>query len=292
MTKTDGLTAYAPDTLRHSIAQVGTIPLDDIANMRSELQPYLGDTLPNYEDYQRGGQWKLLALLNGSGDPHDTTVREGGQAVPTPVLDSMPTVQGVLNRFFPPANIILARVARFSPGGRLWEHVDYTELDEATPRTRFHIPIQTEPSAVFVTGGHRVHMGLGGLWAINPRGAHGIAHDGQQDRVHIIVDATVDDNLAQSPGKLDPQYVEKLPVLTDKAVADITNRLAALVINGKPDVAVDTGLNLFYKVELPSSHTTHQIIAAAFAKAGDPERHQQWLENNAKYMGGKSDDGR
>jgi hypothetical protein len=280
------LSRQSPPDLLRSIAQVGTIAPADIDHMVQELQPHLLTTDVNYPDFQNG-RWKLLALYNASGDPTDTTVRENEATQPTPALRSMPRVQQVIESISPPGNIVLARVARFSPGGRLWEHVDYSELSKDIPRLRYHIPVVTEPGAVFVTAGYRVHMGEGSLWVVNPRGAHGIAHEGQRDRVHIIIDATVDDSLSVEQPWLDSKYVEPLDQAGLHDLHQITRELAKLVIEGNPEAAVERGLNLFYRWRLPESITTHQLLARVFAQAGDSATAQFWLNNNEKFMGGQ-----
>ncbi len=275
----------ARSELLKSIAQVGTVALEDIHEIIAELAPYLDGARANYDDYQNG-HWKLLALYNNSGDIHDTTVRENSAVQATQLLDAMPTARKVIGSFFPEDHIALARVARFSPGGRLWEHVDYTELDEKTPCLRFHIPLVTEPEAIFVTGGHRIHMGAGNLWVINPRGAHGIAHEGSRDRIHLIVDAMVDETLALEPGRLDAEFVQKLEPLTAEQLERCRRGLAEFILKGRVHEAENNALNMFYRFGLPHGQTTHGLLAAAYAEAGDQAGNARWLEKNELYMHG------
>ena len=273
------------DDLLRSIAQVGTIAQPDIDRMSTELAPFLPCTEVNYPAFQNGS-WKLLALLNNSGDPTDTTVREGKDVTSTPVLEAMPTVRRVIDEHFSAESIVLARIARLAPGGKLWEHVDYTELDEAVPRRRFHIPLQTEREAVLVTHGNRIHMALGGLFVLNPRGAHGVTHDGTQDRVHIIVDAQVDGENSFDDPYLNPVNVEPLALLTSEQIDATVEAMATMISEGRADEAVAYGLNLFYTSRLPLGTSTHLMIAQAFAQTGDQVETQRWLDNNNLYMGG------
>ena len=129
-------------------------------------------------------------------------------------------------------------------------------------------------------------MGAGHLWVLNPRGAHGIAHKGYRDRIHLIVDATISERLAITPPRLDAEFIQQLEELTEDETQNRIRALARFVIEGNSEKTISDGLDLFYRFKLPSGQTTHRIVAAAFALAGDDEGYKKWLQKDAEYMGG------
>ncbi|MEK8141540.1 aspartyl/asparaginyl beta-hydroxylase domain-containing protein [Streptomyces sp. M10(2022)] len=81
-----------------------------------------------------------------------------GRPRPTTLLNEMPVTRDFLAGLG--LDFMFVRLARLEPHSYLWEHRDYAELTERG-RHRLHIPLITNPSAVLVTAGARVHMGAG-----------------------------------------------------------------------------------------------------------------------------------
>lgn len=272
--------------LTESVAQLTPIAPENLSKMRQEVlvAMELGILATNYRDWQNGS-WKLLSLLNSSGDPSDTTVRETEAVRPTEVLEKMPAVRQTLEDIFPPNSVTLARLAIMEPGGRLWEHSDYTELDPEGPRrVRYHIPIQTDERAVIVTQGYEIFMREGSLWMLDPKLPHGVHHDGVVDRVHILIDAQ--SNSKAYKGYLEEKNLSPLEQMDRFHVEDCIESIVNMIKKGNHKGAESFGLNLFFQYILPDGLTTYTIIAEAYRRTGDNEQHRVWTEKNAKYLGG------
>jgi hypothetical protein len=53
---------------------------------------------------------------------------------------------------------------------------------------RIHIPIITNANVLFNVGGETKNMKTGEMWEINNSKDHGVVNDGEDDRVHVVID--------------------------------------------------------------------------------------------------------
>lgn len=60
-------------------------------------------------------------------------------------------------------------------------------------RLRFHIPIVTNPGAKLIVGGETAQMREGELWALDTSYEHSVENNGQETRVHCVVQVVVND---------------------------------------------------------------------------------------------------
>lgn len=74
-------------------------------------------------------------------------------------------------------------ISRVIAGGEIPEHTDHHDNG---CRERFHIPLQTNPKAFFITGGKRFHMKVGKAYVIDPAQPHSVVNGGKADRIHLI----------------------------------------------------------------------------------------------------------
>jgi hypothetical protein len=54
--------------------------------------------------------------------------------------------------------------------------------------SRIHIPIITNPKCLFTVDGETIHMKAGELWEINNKKIHSVENNGEEDRIHLIID--------------------------------------------------------------------------------------------------------
>jgi hypothetical protein len=75
-------------------------------------------------------------------------------------------------------------LARMPPGGVIHPHRD------ANPSAKWphkiHVPIQTNPKAIFFVNGEARHLEAGHAVEVNNMGIHAVNNDGGEDRIHLI----------------------------------------------------------------------------------------------------------
>lgn len=77
-----------------------------------------------------------------------------------------------------------AMLARLEAGHVIDPHRDGAGSNLLTHR--IHIPVQTNPGALFCAGGEVRHLALGQAYEVNNIGEHSARNDGAQDRIHFI----------------------------------------------------------------------------------------------------------
>ncbi|KYG64717.1 hypothetical protein AZI86_10930 [Bdellovibrio bacteriovorus] len=113
---------------------------------------------------------------------------ENGAEIPDNVRT--PEVNKVISFFKTPIN--MAVFYYLQPGGVLHPHRDLTGA-KLNQRIRFHIPIQTNPKVVFKVSGEQVVMRPGTFWALDTSYVHSVRNDGNEVRVHIVIECDVND---------------------------------------------------------------------------------------------------
>jgi len=113
-----------------------------------------------------------------------------------PVLESLPYIRRIIYEQLPgtPRKCL---VARLPAGGTIHLHVDGGKGMEKyfTSTLRLHIPVCTNPQAIFYIAPRFFTLGEGELWVINNRVEHGVINDHPRDeRVHLIIDVDPDES--------------------------------------------------------------------------------------------------
>jgi quercetin dioxygenase-like cupin family protein len=141
----------------------------------------------NYE-----GDWSVIPLRGKAGATHpvmmiysDPTATEFED---TPMLKACPYFRTVLDTFKCPLQAV--RLMRLTPGSVIKEHTDHElSVDEGT--ARIHIPVVTSPDVEFYLNGIRVVLEAGSAWYLRLSDPHRVHNKGAADRVHMVIDATV-----------------------------------------------------------------------------------------------------
>jgi hypothetical protein len=81
---------------------------------------------------------------------------------------------------------------RLAPGSVIKEHRDYT-LSFEQGLVRMHIPVLTNEGVNFLLNGTRVAMPAGSCWYLRLSDPHFVANQGAIDRVHMVIDAVVNE---------------------------------------------------------------------------------------------------
>jgi hypothetical protein len=146
----------------------------------------------NYE-----GVWDIVPLRASAGETHPLrliAVDPGAtRFADTLWLDRLPAFRAALAWFQCPLRSV--RLMRLTAGSTIKEHVD--DLDAEVGNLRLHVPVTTGPDVDFRLGGRRVEMAPGSVWYLRLSEPHKVANRGATDRIHLVIDATVNDWLAR-----------------------------------------------------------------------------------------------
>jgi len=143
------------------------------------------------------GDWSVLPLRAQAGATHPILqiYSDPGISdyVDTPLLARCPHLRAALAAFRCPLTAV--RLMRLAPGSHIKEHSDH-DLDAALGVARIHVPITTNPHVLFEVNRRAVDMAPGTAWYLRLSDPHRVANHGATDRVHLVIDAKVDDWLA------------------------------------------------------------------------------------------------
>ena len=81
---------------------------------------------------------------------------------------------------------------RLTPGSVIKEHADL-DLSVEDGTARIHIPVTTNEHVEFYLNRSRVVMPVGTVWYLRLSDPHSVHNKGDTDRVHLVIDASVND---------------------------------------------------------------------------------------------------
>src|SRR5580704_2520556 len=150
------------------------------------------DWAPHYNASDYGGQWRGAALRSATGASADLTAgqRTAAQFRETPLLARCPCFREALAALECPLKA--ARLLSLAPGSFIREHTDHA-LDFEDGEIRIHIPVETNPGVEFYISGERLLLEEGGCYYVNVNLPHRVNNRGESDRVHLVIDAEVND---------------------------------------------------------------------------------------------------
>src|SRR5215469_7585172 len=168
----------------------------DPLRLRADLERVCAEEWkPHYNQADYGGRWRGVALRSRSGAIDDLDASHGGPGrfVDTLLLDRCPYFRVVLAAF--PASLKSVRLLALAPGSFIREHRD-PGLNRDNGEARLHIPIQTSTSVEFYVAGERLLLEEGRCYYVNVSLPHRVNNRGDRARIHLVIDAVVDDWLA------------------------------------------------------------------------------------------------
>ncbi|MEI9992429.1 MAG: aspartyl/asparaginyl beta-hydroxylase domain-containing protein [Rhizomicrobium sp.] len=146
----------------------------------------------NYE-----GQWGAIPLRAPEGETHPIRMIFSDPGAKDyadqPALADTPYLREILRTFSCP--LLSVRLMRLGPGSVIKPHCD-PDLDAASGTARLHIPIATGPRVEFLLAGRAVAMAPGECWYLRLSEIHSVHNRGSEDRVHLVIDAVVNEWLA------------------------------------------------------------------------------------------------
>jgi quercetin dioxygenase-like cupin family protein len=143
----------------------------------------------NYE-----GDWSAIPLRSPIGETHPIRMiysdPSATEFVDTEYLKQCPYFQEVLSAFKCDVNVV--RLMKLAAGSIIKEHSDY-DLCYEDGAIRFHIPVVTNPEIEFYLNNERIILNAGECWYLRLSDPHRVNNFSTEDRIHLVVDATVND---------------------------------------------------------------------------------------------------
>ena len=143
------------------------------------------------------GDWSVIPLRGKAGATHpvmmiysDPTCTDFAD---TPMLAACPYFRQVLDTFKTP--LLAVRLMRLTPGSVIKEHNDM-DLSFEDGMVRIHVPVVTNADVEFYLNRSRVVLDAGSAWYLRLSDPHSVANRGSSDRVHMVIDAEVNDWVA------------------------------------------------------------------------------------------------
>jgi len=140
------------------------------------------------------GDWSVIPLRGVAGATHPVMMIYANptatEFADTPMLGACPYFREVLAAFA--CELQCVRLMRLTPGSTIKEHDD-GDLDAANGVARIHIPVTTNPGVEFELNRQRIVMAPGSVWYLRLSDPHRVANKGTTDRVHLVIDAVVND---------------------------------------------------------------------------------------------------
>jgi hypothetical protein len=150
------------------------------------------DWIEHFVPQHYDGNWSVIPLRGRAGATHPVMMISSNPGVTafedTPMLAGCPYFRKILDSFACPLRAV--RLMRLTAGSVIKEHRD-GQLSAEDGTARIHIPVVTNPDVEFYLNGARVVLEAGSAWYLRLTDPHSVYNKGDSDRVHMVVDATV-----------------------------------------------------------------------------------------------------
>ena len=139
----------------------------------------------NVSNYE--GTWESIALQSIGAEAQNifANPNEERPYEKTPLLNKCTYFNEIIDFFECEKESI--RLLRLKTNSKIKEHKDHN-LGYEDGCFRIHIPIKTNPDVNFVINDERVLMNVGECWYGNFNLPHWVSNDGENDRVHLVMD--------------------------------------------------------------------------------------------------------
>lgn len=173
------------------------LPLQfDAARLQADLaQVAQADWQGHFNRRIYDGDWSVMPLRATPDSPIPIFSVAGEQdQEDTPLLQACADFKEVLAAFRCP--LLSVRLLRLGPGAVINEHSD-PDLSLEHKEVRIHVVVATNPGVECRIDGTPYHWAAGECWYADFTKPHAFANRGETERVHIVLDCTVNDWLRQ-----------------------------------------------------------------------------------------------
>ena len=146
----------------------------------------------HYQTLHYEGDWSAIPLrsVNGSADNIIVSPLQDIEYGDTIFLQQCPYLKQVLANFKCPLQTV--RLLKLNAGAVIKEHRD-SELNFEKGEIRLHIPVLTDEAVEFYLDSERINVQEGECWYMNFNLPHHINNKSKIDRIHLVIDARVND---------------------------------------------------------------------------------------------------
>ena len=165
----------------------------DAPAMREEVNRLASERWKlHYQKLHYEGEWSALPLRSENGEIDNIIVSPRPDPVykDTILLDLCPYIKEILKTFQCP--LLSVRLLKLNAGAVIKEHRDH-DLCFEKGEIRLHIPVITHELLEFYLAGERLYLKEGECWYMNFNLMHAINNFSPVDRIHLVVDAKVND---------------------------------------------------------------------------------------------------
>jgi hypothetical protein len=156
-----------------------------------------GGWIAHFVTQNYDGDWSAIPLRGPAGARHPVQSIYSDPSctdfADTALLGAAPYMRALLGRFACPLQAV--RLMRLAPGSLIKEHHDH-DLCFEDGTVRIHVPVTTNDGVDFRLNGVRCVMPAGSTWYLRLSDPHSVANRGPSDRVHLVIDAVVNDWVA------------------------------------------------------------------------------------------------
>ncbi len=134
-------------------------------------------------EFERWSHDPLRPLYSGNSDWTGVT------AFDRPGIDrlaELPALSALVDRVGR-AHVTGIRYFNLAPNSTLHRHRDM-HGNLLFGISRLHVPIKTNPQAIFEVQRIPYHLGLNEIWCLDTSGLHALRNDGGENRIHIVID--------------------------------------------------------------------------------------------------------
>jgi hypothetical protein len=172
----------------------------DVERMQQELDDLENSPWVEHYDRKISNGWTTLLLSSRDGTmdrPDSMRPSWKNQFKRTPLLEHLPYFNEILDAFQSPT--LRVRVSKLLPHSFIGEHRDIGREASAIAynQVRLHIPITTNDKVRFLLAGDVIHLKPGRLYYIDFTKPHSVYNDGDESRIHLILELRVNDFLRE-----------------------------------------------------------------------------------------------
>lgn len=143
--------------------------------------------IPHFNQSGYDGAWKVLSLYAPDSDESNILAihNEDKEIKKTALLQNCDYLNEVIESFECP--VITARLLNLNVGSKIKTHSDYN-LGYEDDIFRIHVPIITNDGVTFILDEEQIKMNVGECWYTNVNYPHSVTNNGEEDRIHLVID--------------------------------------------------------------------------------------------------------
>ena len=170
----------------------------DIETLQSETRELMDSNhwFPHLNQRHYTGNWNVLSLRSPGGNSKTIAAELMNESdfIDTPLMQQFPSVYKLIAGFQCP--VMSVRLLNLKAGAIIKPHRDF-DLCFEKGEARIHVPVFTNPGVQFFIEEEQLPFKEGESWYINANLTHSVCNHGTTDRIHLVIDCTVNEWLKE-----------------------------------------------------------------------------------------------